>query len=199
MNRSLYFFVPVLLILIIAVSEMATAIYTPSLGLVAEFFGVSQAIVQWTVSINLLGLAMSGPFYGPLSDCFGRRNVLRIGMVLFLLGSLASTFAMSINVLLMARFVQGLGAGVAVVVAFAVVRDLFDEQSSARVLSFMGMAIALSPALHPFWEAILPTALVGACALLLSVLQQCWWFFAFLFSCQKRCRPTREHHSRGDM
>lgn len=149
MNRSTLVFIPFLLVVIIAVAEMATAIYTPSLALVAAHFNVSDALAQWTVSINLLGLALSGPFYGPLSDCFGRRLVLLSGMMLFLIGSLASFLALSIEVLLVARFVQGLGAGVAVVIAFAVVRDLFDEQNSARVLSYMGMAIALSPGLAP--------------------------------------------------
>ena len=149
MNRSYYFIVPFLLILIIATAEMATAIYTPSLAIVAQHFHVSEAVAQWTVSINLLGLALSGPIYGPWSDCYGRRIVLRIGMGLFLFGSLLSMAANSIELLLAARFVQGLGAGVAVVVAFAVVRDLFDEKKSAQVLSYMGMAIALSPGLAP--------------------------------------------------
>lgn len=149
MNRSYYFIVPFLLILIIAVAEMATAIYTPSLPAVAQHFAISEAIAQWTVSINLFGLALSGPIYGPWSDCYGRRIVLRIGMGLFLFGSLFSWMAGSIEVLLIARFIQGLGAGVAVVVAFAVVRDLFDEKKSAQVLSYMGMAIALSPGVAP--------------------------------------------------
>lgn len=149
MNRSYYFIVPFLLILIIAVAEMATAIYTPSLAIIAQYFQVSESVAQWTVSINLLGLALSGPLYGPWSDCYGRRTVLRVGMGLFLLGSLLSLASNSIELLLGARFIQGLGAGVAVVVAFAVVRDLFDEKKSAQVLSYMGMAIALSPGLAP--------------------------------------------------
>lgn len=149
MNRSSYFIVPFLMILTIAVAEMATAIYTPSLPAVAEHFAISEAMAQWTISINLFGLALSGPIYGPWSDCSGRRIVLRVGMGLFLLGSLFSWMAHSIEVLLAMRFLQGLGAGVAVVVAFAVVRDLFDEKKSAQVLSYMGMAISLSPGVAP--------------------------------------------------
>ena len=149
MNRSYYYVVPFLLILIIATAEMATAIYTPSLSIIAQYFNISESVAQWTVSINLLGLALSGPIYGPWSDCHGRRKVLRVGMGLFLLGSLLALAADSIELLLAARIGQGLGAGVAVVVAFAVVRDLFDEKKSAQVLSYMGMAIALSPGLAP--------------------------------------------------
>jgi len=141
--------IPLLLILIIATAEMSTSIYTPSLTSVATHFNISPALAQWTVSINLLGLALSGPIYGPWSDCHGRRTVLRIGMGLFLFGSIFALFAHSIEILLIARFVQGLGEGVAVVIAFAVVRDLFDEKKSAQVLSYMGMAIALSPGLAP--------------------------------------------------
>lgn len=149
MNRSNDIIVPFLLILIIAAAEMATAIYTPSLSIIAQHFEVSEAVAQWTVSINLLGLALSGPIYGPWSDCYGRRAVLRIGMGLFLFGSLLTLIAESIEFLLFARLIQGLGAGVAVVVAFAIVRDLFDEKKSAQVLSYMGMAIALSPGCAP--------------------------------------------------
>lgn len=149
MNRSFTFSVPFILILIIAAAEMATAIYTPCLPLVAKHFNVSESLVQWTISINLLGLALSGPIYGPFSDCFGRRVILRVGMGLFLVGSFFSFVAYSIESLLLARFIQGLGAGVAVVVAFATVRDLFTEQKSAQVLSYMGMAIALSPGVAP--------------------------------------------------
>lgn len=141
--------IPLLLILIIATAEMSTSIYTPSLTTVASHFNVSESLVQLTVSINLLGLALSGPIYGPWSDCHGRRTVLRIGMCLFLLGSIFALFAQTIEILLIARFVQGLGEGVAVVLAFAIVRDLFDEKKSAQVLSYMGMAIALSPGLAP--------------------------------------------------
>ena len=149
MNRLHNFIVPCLLILIIATVEMATAIYTPSLPIVAEHFKISEALAQWTISLNLAGLALSGPIYGPLSDSYGRRQVLRWGMGLFLIGSLFSWAASSIEVLLIARFFQGLGAGVGIVVAFAVVRDLFDEKKSAQVLSYMGMAIALSPGIAP--------------------------------------------------
>ncbi|MBX9976821.1 MAG: multidrug effflux MFS transporter [Alphaproteobacteria bacterium] len=149
MNRTYTILVPILLILIIAIAEMATAIYTPSLPTVAAHFQISEALTQWTVSINLLGLALSGPIYGPWSDSAGRRTVLRAGMTLFLVGSIFSYLAGTIELLLLARFIQGLGAGVAVVVSFAVVRDLFDEKKSAKVLSFMGMAIALSPGLAP--------------------------------------------------
>lgn len=148
-NRSIEFLVPSLLVLIIIVSEMSTAIYTPSLPLVASYFNISEALIQWTVSINLVGLALSGLLYGPYSDAFGRRSALRWGMGLFFVGSAACCVSNSIIILLVARFIQGFGGGVAVVVAFAVIRDLFDEKQSAVVLSYMGMAIALSPGLAP--------------------------------------------------
>jgi DHA1 family bicyclomycin/chloramphenicol resistance-like MFS transporter len=70
-------------------------------------------------------------------------------MGLFFVGSVFSLLAPSMALLLGARLIQGLGAGVAVVVSFAAVRDLFDEKKSAEVLSYMGMAIALSPGLAP--------------------------------------------------
>lgn len=148
-TRSSTLMIPLLLILVIAIAEMATAIYTPSLPLVTAYFNISESLAQWTVSINLLGLALSGPFYGPCSDTFGRRATLRLGMGIFLMGTVMCLLTDSILLLLMARFVQGLGGGVAVVVSFAVVNDLYDAKGSAIVLSYMGMAIALSPGLAP--------------------------------------------------
>ncbi len=141
--------IPILLILIIAISEMATAIYSPSLPLVASYFNISESQIQGTMSINLLGLALSGLFYGPFSDSYGRRTSLRLGMGVFLIGSLSSMFAPTFEFLMVSRFVQGVGAGVAVVISFAIVQDLFDEKGSALVLSYMGMAISLSPGLAP--------------------------------------------------
>ncbi len=149
LSRHMTVLVPILLILIIAVSEMATAIYAPSLPLVARYFNISESQIQGTMSINLLGLALSGLFYGPFSDSYGRRTSLRLGMVLFLIGSLSSMLASTFDILMVSRFIQGVGAGVAVVVSFAIVQDLFNEKGSAIVLSYMGMAISLSPGLAP--------------------------------------------------
>lgn len=153
--RSVTFIVPVFLTLIIAVSEMATAIYAPCLPMVSSFFGITESQVQGSMSINIFGLALSGLFYGPLSDAYGRRYALRLGMGLFFLGSLGCLFATTFNMLMFFRFIQGIGAGVSVVVSFAVVQDLFDEKGTAIVLSFMGMAIALSPGLAPIVGGIL--------------------------------------------
>lgn len=146
---SMRFTVPVFLTFIIATTEMATAIYAPCLPIVAEYFQITESQVQGTMGINLLGLSLSGLFYGPLSDYRGRRYALLLGIGLFLLGSLGCLFASSFTALMGTRFLQGLGAGVSVVVSFAVIQDLFDEKGSALVLSFMGMAISLSPGLAP--------------------------------------------------
>ena len=143
------FIVPFLLILVISLCEFSTAIYTPSLSLMACHFHITEAMVQWTVSLNLLGLSLSGLFYGPLSDAYGRRRIMCGGMGIFLVGSFFSWATSSFETLLFFRFIQGLGAGVSVVVGFAIIRDLFNQQKSAAVLSYMGMAIALSPGIAP--------------------------------------------------
>lgn len=155
---SMTFLVPLLLILIIATSEMATAIYAPCLPMVAGYFNITEAQIQGTMSINLVGLALSGLFYGPLSDSFGRRYALRLGMGLFLLGSIGCMLTSSFEVLMLFRFIQGIGAGVSVVVSFAVVQDLFDEKGTAVVLSYMGMAISLSPGLAPILGSALASS-----------------------------------------
>lgn len=140
---------PGLMVLSIFAEEMATDIFLPCLPLMATSFGVSEAKAQLTISLYLLGLSIARPFYGILSDSVGRRPVLLGGMGLFFFSSFICYEAPSFSWLLGARLTQGWGAGVAIVIGFAAVKDIFDEKKCARILSSMGIAIALAPALAP--------------------------------------------------
>ena len=141
--------VPILLTISIMATEFATGLYLPSLPLIGAFFGVSDEVVSPTVSLNLLGLALSGPFYGPLSDSYGRRPVLLGGMFLFVFGSFLCLFHHSLTFLMVARFIQGLGEGVAAVLSLATIKDIYDEEECSQVYSIMDMGIVLIPAIAP--------------------------------------------------
>jgi DHA1 family bicyclomycin/chloramphenicol resistance-like MFS transporter len=86
---------------------------------------------------------------GPVSDAFGRKSVLLVGLALYLIGALIAVWAPSMEMLLAARFLQGLGASAPRVVATAMVRDLYSGRNMARVTSFIMTVFVLVPALAP--------------------------------------------------
>ncbi len=88
---------------------IATDLYVPSLPNLTEDLQTTPAKVQWTMSAYLIGFAVGQLFYGPLSDKFGRKPILLIGFSIFLVATIASGFSTSIEMLTLARCVQGLG------------------------------------------------------------------------------------------
>lgn len=138
-----------LIIISIFICDVAYDMYAPGLPQIGAFFRVPQTIVQFTVSLNLLGSALSGLVYGPLSDHYGRRPALLVGMSIFVLASVGCCLAQSIGSLVAFRFLQGLGTGAAGVVGYAVVNDMYSGEGSAKSLSIVNMLAAFSPVLGP--------------------------------------------------
>ncbi|MEF8709321.1 MAG: multidrug effflux MFS transporter [Candidatus Accumulibacter propinquus] len=139
----------VLLTTLVALGPLSTDLYLPSLPTLARVFASDVASVQLTLSVFLAGFACGQIVYGPLSDRYGRRPVLLAGLLLFCVGSLGCVFAHSIDRLILARFVQALGACAGPVIGRAVVRDLWGASESARVIAYMGGAMAIGPLLGP--------------------------------------------------
>ena len=149
MARAESLIVSILLTAMVALGPISTDLYLPSLPAIGADFGVGNAEVQLTLSVFLAGFAFSQLIYGPLSDRFGRRPVILGGLALYLLATVVCALAPSIDVLILARFLQALGACVGPVLGRAVVRDIYGRERAARMLSYMGMAMALAPALGP--------------------------------------------------
>ncbi|MCG8694367.1 MAG: multidrug effflux MFS transporter [Minwuiales bacterium] len=141
--------IPAVLVAATATAILSTDLYAPSLPHLPEYFGTSAETVQLTMSLNLVGYGFAQLIHGPLSDRFGRRPVLLAGMAGFALFSLACALAQSIDMLITARLLQGVMACSQSVIALAVIRDLYDEKSSVKVLAAYGMAVALAPAVGP--------------------------------------------------
>ncbi|MBK8579708.1 MAG: multidrug effflux MFS transporter [Candidatus Accumulibacter sp.] len=139
----------VLLTTLVALGPLSTDLYLPSLPTLARVFASDVASVQLTLSVFLAGFACGQIVYGPLSDRYGRRPVLLAGLLLFCVGTLGCVFAHSIDRLILARFVQALGACAGPVIGRAVVRDLWGASESARVIAYMGGAMAIGPLLGP--------------------------------------------------
>jgi len=141
--------VTVLLTALVALGPISTDLYLPSLPSLARYFAVGVDDIQLTLSVFLVGLATAQLVYGPLSDRFGRRPVLLVGLAIYVVASFACMLAPSVPVLVVARFVQAVGACVGPVLGRAVVRDVYGREGAARVLAYMSAAMALAPAIGP--------------------------------------------------
>lgn len=142
--------------ILVALVDMASDLYVPVLPEIGRVFGVRESWVGATISVNLISLALSGLYYGSLSDSIGRRPVIIGGLSLFTVASFACGFSTNILELLVARFFQGLGGGVAFSVGLAVVRDLYEGGAKgAQMYSRMQSVIALSPTFAPIIGGII--------------------------------------------
>jgi DHA1 family bicyclomycin/chloramphenicol resistance-like MFS transporter len=127
----------------------AALIYTPSIPDMAREFGRYVGDVQLTLTFYVIAFGACQLVHGPLSDRYGRRRLLLIGLALFAIGSLLCLLANDVPALFAARFVQAVGACAGVVVTRAAMRDLYGPVDAARALSIIAIAIAISPMIAP--------------------------------------------------
>lgn len=133
----------------IVLVESNTDIYTPCLPMIKYILKTKEKLMQWTILVNLIGLSISGVCSGPLSDYFGRRPIILIGNCLFFLSSLWGCFVEDILALVVCRFFQGIGGGVATAIGYAIIKDLYKARECSKVLSFVGICVAISPGIAP--------------------------------------------------
>ena len=138
-----------LLTVLVALGQITTALYIPSMPSLVEALDTDAGHVNLTLTVFLVGFAVSQLVYGPLSDRVGRRPALVGGMVLMLAASFACAFAPTVEVLIAARFVQAVGACAGPVLGRAMVRDIYGRDRAAKALAYIGMAFAVSPAIVP--------------------------------------------------
>ena len=150
----------VLLGMLTAVAPLSIDMYLPSFPLVEHALGVAPGTMEFTLAAFFIGLALGQLAYGPLSDRFGRKPPLYFGYALYTLASLGCALADSLTVLIIARFLQGLGGCVGMVVTSAMVRDRMGVREAARVFSLLILVMGLAPILAPllggwlltFWD-----------------------------------------------
>ena len=137
------------LVLASSAAMMSTHLYTPSMPHLVDYFHTTPAVVKLSLSLNALAFAFLQLIYGPLSDRFGRRPIMLVGMTGFVVFSMSCGFAQSIQQLITARILQGMSAAAEAVLVYAIIHDLFDETDRVRALAIYGMVIALTPAIAP--------------------------------------------------
>ena len=138
-----------LLAMVSALGPVAMQILLPGVPIIKESFQVSTGVAQLTLSLSMAAIALATLAYGPLSDRYGRRPVLILGMSIAVVGSLLCVVAPTIELLIAGRFVQAAGGAVGMVVARAIVRDVYDARESASVIATLVMVMVVMPMLSP--------------------------------------------------
>ncbi len=139
----------VLLAALSMVSPFSIDTFFPSFYAIASDFGLSKWAVQQTLTVYMLPLSMMSLVQGPLSDALGRRPVILAGLSVYTLASIGCTLAPNFGTLLAFRAMQGLSAGVGMIVGRAVIRDLFEGAQAQKLLSLVTMLFAFAPAVAP--------------------------------------------------
>lgn len=141
-----------------AIGPLTTDMYLPSLPDIAQRLGASTPQVQFTISTYLIGFAVGQIFYGPLSDRHGRKPVLLAAMGLYVVATLVCALSNSIEMLIVARAFQGIGGSGGVVLARAVVRDIYSGNRAGREMSMISAVMALAPVFAPVIGGVLQSA-----------------------------------------
>lgn len=138
-----------------AFGPLAIDLYLPAFKHIAADYSTTTEEVQLSLSIYLIGLALGQLLYGPLADKVGRRVPLIIGICLFALASLGCALATSLDGLIALRFMQALGGCAGMVISRAVVRDLCDPRTAAKVFSQLMLVNGIAPMMAPLLGSLL--------------------------------------------
>jgi DHA1 family bicyclomycin/chloramphenicol resistance-like MFS transporter len=157
MLRPGTFALTLLLSFLTALGPLSMDMYLPSLPDIARALDAPVLQVQLTISSYLFGFAVGQIFYGPVSDRIGRRPVLLAALVVYALATVGCAAARSIDALIGLRFLQALGGAGAIVLARAVVRDLYSGVRAGRELSLMGAITGVAPIVAPVIGGALQT------------------------------------------
>jgi uncharacterized membrane protein YfcA len=137
-----------LLIAIAAVSPLGINMYLPSMPGMARALGVDFTTIKLTLSLYLAAMALGQLIIGPLSDQFGRRPVLLIGLIVFVIGSVICFAAQSVG-LIFGRVVQAIGGCAGITLSRAIVRDLYQRNQVASMIGYVTMGMAVAPMIAP--------------------------------------------------
>ena len=169
----------ILLVVMTGLAPVALYMLVPALPVLATAFGRDISIAQMTVSLYMVGLAASQIIMGPLSDRYGRRPVLLAGFGLMVIASLAASFAETLPQLIVARFFQALGGASGMVIARAIIRDLYPRERVGAMISLVVAALMIGQLLSPLaggllehnlgWRTIFYAVTIGAVATFASL------------------------------
>ncbi|MBS29443.1 MAG: hypothetical protein CL566_11085 [Alphaproteobacteria bacterium] len=138
-----------------ALGPMSMQIILPILPVMQDAFAVSAGTVQYVLSLALFTIAFSTLVYGPASDRYGRRPVLVVGLLIFQAGSAVSALAPNIELVIAGRVIQAVGGAAGMVLSRAIIRDLYDRDTAARLMAYMVTALVVAPMVSPLIGGLL--------------------------------------------
>jgi DHA1 family bicyclomycin/chloramphenicol resistance-like MFS transporter len=138
-----------LLVALGSFGSLTMSIYTPVMPSVGADLGAGSDSVKLTLTTYMLGFAIGQLFYGPLSDRYGRRPVLLVGVSFFIVTTLACSLAPSIGSLIGLRVLQGLSAASGAVLSRALTRDAYSAHEMPVVMSWISLGMNISPSIGP--------------------------------------------------
>lgn len=148
-SKKYYFFLIIFLGTLSAFGPFVTDMYLPTLPSMTEVFHTSTSLVQMGLATSMLGLAVGQVIFGPLSDKYGRKNVLVSAMVLFAVSTVASIYSPDIHVFNAYRFLQGLGGSGGIVLSRSVATDCYSGRELAKMLAIIGAVNGIAPVTAP--------------------------------------------------
>ena len=163
-----------------AMAPLSTDMYLPSLPVMQADFGISASMVQLTLTMTMLGMALGQIFAGPVSDYYGRKKPLLIGMAAFTAATLGCVLAENIVAFLCFRFVMGFAGASGIVVSKAIARDVCEGPELTRFFAMLMMVNGLAPIIAPViggqillfttWRGVFVTLVAIGFVLLLATL-----------------------------
>ena len=165
-TKKISLFIVVFLGLLTAITPLGTDLYLPALPIMPHELNTNASLIQMTIGIMTFGIAIGQLIGGPLSDSLGRKKPLIIGNILCVIASILCAIAPNIEILLVARFLQGLTGSIGVVIAKAISRDFASGKELMRLMSLLMLVNGLAPVIAP---------LIGGQLLLFST-----WRFIFI-------------------
>lgn len=190
MNKHPFLFSILVLSLITICIE--TDISAPSFPDMSVYFKVSEGVIQYTIAINFLGFCLASLLYGALSDSYGRRSIMIIGNAIMVVGAVGCVFMPRVEWLLVARFIQGVGASTSAVVAFAMMADVYQGAEAVRRIGIMNSLVTTFMAVAPVAGSFINQAIGWrgnyAAVAIVSLLS---WVFIALFLPETRVERSR--------
>lgn len=144
-NRAM----PLLIALLATIGPLGIDMYLPSIPAMAQSLKSPEGAVQLSLMTFFAGLMLGQLIYGPVSDKFGRKPLIYLGLSIFTLGSIACAMVETVQQLQIFRFIQGLGGSIGMVIAFAIIKDHFKGADIGKMMSMVLAILGLSPVAAP--------------------------------------------------
>ncbi|MBJ7556805.1 multidrug effflux MFS transporter [Marinomonas spartinae] len=174
---------------------LSISFYTPAMPIIAKELQVSSSMIGLSLTIFLMTFGFSQLISGSISDYKGRRPVILISLILYFIGSMFCIVSSNIDLLMVGRFLQGVGAAGCVVLARALIFDLYAGQEAAKLINLTSLILIVAPAMAPFFGGLLlESASWRSVFIVLCLLSLCSFLVVYVFL-QETLAPEMKHKS----